>query len=382
MKAYDFSYDGINLSDKGFILCNFGDKGLDTVSNGSVITFNTISSLGGYKHNLTSTQYEDCLGTTMQICKNPCCGNNMEISSTELRELTRWLNRKEFKKFKILDEEHIDLYYESSFNISRIEMDGRLYGLELEVVTNSPFAFKEPRTITIKNTTKDGKHSIVASKSSNRNVMQFNPNNGSPIFACYASASQTAVVLYPYSMVKEDTTPRIAVTDDTTKDVVFGGETVTFNYELKYLDGEALSWEVSDEEMISEVTAEDGVLSVTVAENDGEARTATITLSCGDAEEVVLTINQAEYVDTSVIEKITVAEFLEKSVDANVWYELTGTVSGISNTTYGNFNLVDATGTVYVYGLTATKVASNDSIVIPKVIDRVIINDFDFILDS
>ena len=206
----------------------------------------------------------------------------------------------------------------------------------------------------------DGKYSIVASKSSNRKVMQFNPNNGSPIFACYASASQTAVVLYPYSMVKEDTTPRIAVTDDTTKDVVFGGETVTFNYELKYLDGEALSWEVSDEEMISEVTAEDGVLSVTVAENDGKARTATITLSCGDAEEVVLTINQAEYVDTSVIEKITVAEFLEKSVDANVWYELTGTVSGISNTTYGNFNLVDATGTVYVYGLTATKVASND----------------------
>lgn len=206
----------------------------------------------------------------------------------------------------------------------------------------------------------DGKYSIVASKSSNRNVMQFNPNNGSPIFACYASASQTAVVLYPYSMVKEDTTPRIAVTDDTTKDVVFGGETVTFNYELKYLDGEELSWEVSDSDMISSVSAEDDVLTVTVAENDGAARTATITLSCGDAEEVVLTINQAEYVDTSVIEKITVADFLEKSVDANVWYELTGTVSSISNTTYGNFNLVDATGTVYVYGLTATKVASND----------------------
>ena len=206
----------------------------------------------------------------------------------------------------------------------------------------------------------DGKYSIVASKSSNRNVMQFNPNNGSPLFACYASASQTAVVLYPYSMVKVDETPRIAVTGDTTKDVVFGGETVTFNYELKYLDGEELSWEVSDSDMITSVSAEDGVLSVTVAENAGDARTATVTLSCGDAEDVVLTIKQAEYVDTSVIEKITVEDFLAKSVDANVWYELTGTVSGISNTTYGNFNLIDATGTVYVYGLTATKVASND----------------------
>ena len=205
----------------------------------------------------------------------------------------------------------------------------------------------------------DGKYTVVASKSSNRNVMQFNPNNGSPIFSCYASATQTAVVLYPYSMVKVDTTPKIVVSGDTTKDVVFGGETATFNYELKYLE-EELTWEISDEDMISSISAEDGVLTVTVAENDGDARTATITLTCGDAEPVELTINQAEYVDTSVIEEISIADFLNKSVDASVWYQLTGTVSNISNTDFGNFNLVDATGTVYVYGLTATKVASND----------------------
>lgn len=206
----------------------------------------------------------------------------------------------------------------------------------------------------------DGKYSVVASKSTNRNVMQFNPNNGSPIFSCYASATQTALVLYPYSMVKVDTTPKIVISGETTKNVVFGGETVNFNYVLNYLDGENLTWVVSDEDMVSDVTAEDGVLAVTVSANEGEARTATITLSCGDAEPVELTINQAEYVDTSVIEEISVADFLNKSVDANVWYQLTGTVSNIANTEYGNFNLVDATGTVYVYGLTATKVASND----------------------
>ena len=207
----------------------------------------------------------------------------------------------------------------------------------------------------------DGKYTVVASKSSNRNVMQFNGSDASNmLFACYTSASQGAITLYPYSMVKVDTTPKIVVSGETTKDVVFGGETVTFNYELKYLEGEDLTWEVSNSEIITEVTAVEGVLSVTVAENTGEARTATITLSCGAAETVVLTISQAEYVDTSVIEKITVAEFLKKSVDATVWYELTGVVSNISNTQYGNFNLTDATGIVYVYGLTAKKVTSND----------------------
>ena len=210
---------------------------------------------------------------------------------------------------------------------------------------------------------KDGKYSIVASKSSNRNVMQFNPNNGSPIFACYASASQTAVVLYPYSMVKVDTTPKIVVSGATTKDVAFGGETVTFDYELKYLDGEELTWEVSDSEIITEVTAEDGVLSVTVAENEGEARTATITLSCGDAENVTLTIEQAKYVDLSVIQKITVAEFATLD-DGDAIYELSGTITGIYqayNSSYNNisFYLNDGTGEITIYRMSCEGIDHN-----------------------
>lgn len=51
----------------------------------------------------------------------------------------------------------------------------------------------------------------------------------------------------------------------------------------------------------------------------------------------------------------TIAEFLKaanNSVDA--YYELTGTVSAITQTTYGNFTLTDASGSVLVYGLTKT----------------------------
>ena len=160
MKAFDFEFDNINLSDKGFVICSFGEKGLDTVSNGSTITFNTVPTNNGSKHELVSTQYEDCLEATIQICKFSCGADIKEITPTEFRDLTRWLSRKKFLKFKILDQEHIDLFYEAAFNISRIEIDGRLYGLELNVITNRPFALKEPRTITIKNTSKDGKYSL------------------------------------------------------------------------------------------------------------------------------------------------------------------------------------------------------------------------------
>lgn len=160
MKAFDFEYANRNLSEFGMVICNFGNKGLDTVSDGSQITFNTISIFNGSKNELISTEYEECLGTVIQICKHSCDGGIQEITATEHRELTKWLSRKRFLKFKPLSEEYIDLYFEASFNISRIELDGILYGLELEVITNRPFALKEPKTMVIRNTVKDGKHSI------------------------------------------------------------------------------------------------------------------------------------------------------------------------------------------------------------------------------
>ncbi len=46
----------------------------------------------------------------------------------------------------------------------------------------------------------------------------------------------------------------------------------------------------------------------------------------------------------------TVAAFLEAKDTYNI-YTLTGVVSNISNTSYGNFDLVDETGSIYIYGL-------------------------------
>ncbi len=160
MKAYDFEYAGRKLSSFGFVICNFGDKGLDTVSNGSQITFNTVSTLGGTKHRLTSVAYEDCLETTIQICRNPCNGDTMEIDPTTFRELTKWLCRRKFLRFKLLDDGSIDLYHEAIINVSRVEIDGKIVGLELEVTTNRPFALKEKRTIIIKNTESNGTYSL------------------------------------------------------------------------------------------------------------------------------------------------------------------------------------------------------------------------------
>ncbi len=49
--------------------------------------------------------------------------------------------------------------------------------------------------------------------------------------------------------------------------------------------------------------------------------------------------------------KATVAEFLAAAEDGTTYYELTGVISNVTNTTYGNFDLTDDTGTVLIYGL-------------------------------
>ncbi len=50
------------------------------------------------------------------------------------------------------------------------------------------------------------------------------------------------------------------------------------------------------------------------------------------------------------MEEVTVAEFLEAAEDATL-YKLTGEITRVANEVYGNFDITDATGTVYVYGL-------------------------------
>ena len=55
------------------------------------------------------------------------------------------------------------------------------------------------------------------------------------------------------------------------------------------------------------------------------------------------------------VKAVTVAEFNAAPESDTQVYELVGTIGGTINTTYGNFDLTDETGTVYVYGLTATE---------------------------
>lgn len=143
MIAYDFIYDGVRLSNMGYVICSFDSPDTETVSNGSQIEFNTVSTMRGRKWELVSTQYDGCIESVFQICKNDCSGSDMVLSQNDVRELSRWLNRKTFHSLQFIAENHAynGITFEASFNINKIEVGGECYGLELNMVTNAPFGW-------------------------------------------------------------------------------------------------------------------------------------------------------------------------------------------------------------------------------------------------
>lgn len=154
MYATDFMYDKHCLSDFGMIICDFdGKSGAESVSAGSQLTFNLVKPLGQNKWNNYSSSYSEYLTSNpIQICKNPCKASSqeeLELTAHDISELNRWLNRKQFCKFKILQDDYIDIYFEGSFNVNQINIGGKCYGLELTLTTNRPYGFLEPVTYSI-----------------------------------------------------------------------------------------------------------------------------------------------------------------------------------------------------------------------------------------
>lgn len=155
LNAYDFEFDGLCLSTFDMTLCDFDTKDLQTVSSGAPVTFNQVKVFSGREERTTSASYDSVLETTIQICKNPCHNTQLEIPHDEYRELCNWLIRKQYLKFKVLNDQYLDLYFLVKFEVNKLELDGVILGLELHITTSHPYALQEMRTITIETTEND-----------------------------------------------------------------------------------------------------------------------------------------------------------------------------------------------------------------------------------
>lgn len=97
-------------------------------------------------------------------------------------------------------------------------------------------------------------------------------------------------------------------------------------------------------------------VTVTVLPNTGEDRDAVLRFTTGTVYAQVNIVQPGEFRKSYM----TIAEFLQMPVNDETWYELCGTITDIASTQFGNLTITDETGSLYIYGLTATKQSGND----------------------
>jgi len=141
---YDFKYDDQSLSDFGFIVCEIGAD--SKTIRGAEISFTLVPVQYGRRRIKTGSKYESTLSTSFKICKNPelFSESEMTITTDEFRALERWLNRREFlwfKSYDFCDPQIKKAWFHASFTLSKYEVGGEAYAIELNMQTDAPFGY-------------------------------------------------------------------------------------------------------------------------------------------------------------------------------------------------------------------------------------------------
>jgi len=162
---------------------------------------------------------------------------------------------------------------------------------------------------------------------------------------------------------KDPETPVTPSLKTTTKNVEFaaegGSSTIVFNANVEWTLSCDASW-LQFSAKSGTGSSNDQSITVSASANDEYTeRTASVKVSVS-TKTLNVNVSQAAKADDSALKTLTISEFRSKPTDKNTYYRIVAEVASIANYQYGNLYLVDATGYIYVYGLTATQVSEND----------------------
>lgn len=137
----DFIFDGMALSDFGYVLFFDDSSDSTTVSN---MSFESIKAARSDAHQRVSYTYESNYECSFIIMKNPCVYECEEqfLTNDDVSEMVRWLSCKEYKWFRLIDDKDNDeIWYRVQIQIDKEYAGDNAYGLKLKVLTDSPYGY-------------------------------------------------------------------------------------------------------------------------------------------------------------------------------------------------------------------------------------------------
>ena len=145
----DFIYDGLRLSDLGYMIVSFdGSKGGE-ITTDSQLSYNHAPMMGGKRQPYITSVYEDPLEMEFYIGKNICNGkqdmskSSYSITLEDMAYLKRWLVRHYPHKLTVVGGDYDSIYWMGSFNVKEYVLgDGRV-GATLTFECDAPFGYKD-----------------------------------------------------------------------------------------------------------------------------------------------------------------------------------------------------------------------------------------------
>ncbi|MBQ2501304.1 MAG: DNA/RNA non-specific endonuclease [Bacteroidales bacterium] len=221
---------------------------------------------------------------------------------------------------------------------------------EVKVTTNCNWTAESDSDWAVLNITSGGisnsgavvKVTVQANKGDARNATVTFTGKGNNVVTTKLTISQEAYVPAEQILTVSPTTLNMAAAGQTASMTLKATGDWTAAANASWITIDKASGSGSDKSQVVTVTA--------AANTEGE-RSGKLTFTMGDKTASV-TISQY---GTIQAQTVTIAEFIEKSPDSDDWYRITGTITQICDNTakaYGNFYIKDATGELFVYGMT------------------------------
>lgn len=191
MNLIDFEYNGELLSEHECIIGYVSDDNSSNISLGNNLKLNTVKNMD--MSLLINSEYPDVIQKTFTIVKNPC-GNldNSIFSEPEVESIMKWLNRKEYHKFKPIysNDEYTDTYFIGTFTrVEGVLIGGEICGFTLTLETNAPYGFVDFNYKNSKLNNKEDWELITEYKPYNSGSRICRPNNiitiKNNVFSCY-----------------------------------------------------------------------------------------------------------------------------------------------------------------------------------------------------
>lgn len=142
MDAKNFFFNGMELRDFGYVICEFAGEE-NTVSAPS-ISFTTANTPGDNRKKFISASYDEVLVFEFSIAKYDCYGTITDIDAFEDSAMRKWLCRDDgFHPFLFYQDGFEGIYYNAQINIIPKFINGKIRGYRLTVTTDNAYGYSE-----------------------------------------------------------------------------------------------------------------------------------------------------------------------------------------------------------------------------------------------